>query len=127
MIPDSTLLVLLKQFGGGEEVRAYRGGLGIYVRLEGNTIVGRPLPLTIAFGQDGNEYWYPAAVVDAWPGTGYDLAPMRTLAEVRRLDPALSEACRAFNIRPAESRPAYQMPAALSTMALEPQAERTTV
>ena len=85
-LPHSPLLALLLQYGGGEIRQSYRGGVGTYVRLEDNALLGRPLPLTRAFDGDV-ERLYPARFQrQQYPHSGEDLVAMVRVIDVYNHD-----------------------------------------
>lgn len=91
----SVLLDVLLRVGGGEIVQTYRGGVGTYQRLEGNSLIGRPLPLAWAAGRDGTERLYPAVLVpQQYPHAGYDLVALTNARLAATLDPRFHELCR---------------------------------
>jgi hypothetical protein len=81
----SLMLAMLMAAGGGEIVTARRGGIGRYERLEGNSLLIRPIAL--AEGDDGR--LYPAAIVcDLW---GDYLQALTDTKLTKRLAPDLHE------------------------------------
>lgn len=92
----SISLAMIMAIGGGQLVRCYKGGLGVYLRLEGNTLVSKPLAVEWAKDRSGVERLYPAVI--RADRVGFELIPSQTREVTKRLAPELYSVCYGSSI-----------------------------